>query len=122
MFDFNYLYNYLNIFFKMNKFKSIIPLLNRVLIRKLVPEAKTIGGIILSDKSIEKEARIGIVVTTGPGVYSERGMLIPVKVNVGDHVLLPEYQGVKVPNSDMNEYLIYKESELLAVLENVRKV
>ena len=106
----------------MNKFKTVIPLLNRVLIRKLVPEAKSAGGIILSEKSLEKEARVGVVVSVGPGIHSEGGKVIPVSVNVGDHVLLPEYQGTKLPVNEDNEYLIYKDTELLAVLEEVRKV
>ena len=106
----------------MNKFKSVIPLLNRVLVRKLVPEAKSAGGIILSEKSLEKEARIGVVISVGPGVVSESGKVIPVSVRVGDHVLLPEYQGIKLPVSEENEFLIYKDTELLAVLDDVKKV
>ena len=99
----------------------MIPLLNRVLIRKIVPQAKTAGGIILSEKSLEKDARMGIVVSTGPGTYTESGTLIPVRVHVGDHVLLPEYQGMRVPISDDSEYMIYKDTEILAVLEDVNK-
>ena len=59
--------------------------------------------------------------STGPGIYSESGHLITVKVRVGDYVLLPEYQGMKVPISEEAEYLIYKDTELLAVLEDVNK-
>lgn len=106
----------------MNKFKSVIPLLNRVLVRKLIPEAKSAGGIILSEKSMEKEARIGVVISVGPGTVSEAGTVIPVSVKVGDHVLLPEYSGIKLPVAEENEFLIYKDTELLAVLEDVKKV
>jgi chaperonin GroES len=106
----------------MNKFKSVIPLLNRVLIRKLVPEAKSAGGIILSEKSLEKEARVGVVVSVGPGSKADNGQVIPVSVKVGEHVLLPEYTGIRLPINEDNEYLIYKDTELLAVLEDIKKV
>ena len=106
----------------MNKFKSVVPLLNRVLIRKIVPEAKSAGGIILSDKSLEKEARIGVVISTGPGFTSDSGKLIPVKVKIGDHVLLPEYQGIRIPLKENDEFVIYKDTELLAILDDVKKV
>ena len=106
----------------MNKFKSVIPLLNRVLIKKIVPEAKSAGGIILSDKSLEKEARIGVVISTGPGFTSDTGKLIPMIVKIGDHVLLPEYQGIGVPLKEKEEFVIYKDTEFLAILEDVKKV
>ena len=106
----------------MNKYKSVVPLLNRVLIKKIVPEAKSAGGIILSEKSQEKEARIGIVISTGPGFTTDSGKLIPVKVKIGDHVLLPEYQGMRVPLKENEEYIIYKDTEFLAILEDVKKV
>lgn len=106
----------------MNKFRTVIPLLNRVLVRKLIPEAKTAGGIILSEKSLEKDARVGVVVAVGPGQMNEKGQVIPTSVKIGDHVLLPEYTGMKLPVQEENEYMIYKDSEILAVLEDVKKV
>ena len=106
----------------MNKFSKVIPLVNRVLVKKIIPEAKTASGIFLSEKSLEKDARYGVVVATGPGITRGDGKLIPVSVKVGDYVLLPEYSGTKVPMPEDVEYLIYKDTDLLAVLEDVKKV
>ena len=106
----------------MNKYKSVVPLLNRVLIKKIVPEAKSAGGIILSNKSLDKEARIGVVISAGPGFTTDAGKLIPMKVKIGDHVLLPEYQGIGVPLKENEDFVIYKDSEILAILEDVKKV
>jgi chaperonin GroES len=104
----------------MQKIKSFKPLLNRVLVKRIIPEAKTQSGIILSQKSAEKEARFGEVVSVGPGDKTEDGKLIDLSVKVGDYVLLPEYYGTNVPMEGDSEFFLYKDTELLGVLEGVK--
>lgn len=104
----------------MQKIKSLKPLLNRCLIKKIIPDVKTQGGLILTQKSVEKEARFGEVIAVGPGLTTEDGKHIAPSVKVGDYVLLPEYHGTKVPMEGENEYLLYKDSELLGVLEGAK--
>lgn len=97
---------------------KLMPLFDRVLIKKLEAVAKTKGGIVIPDKAQEKVLR-GIVVAVGPGARNQKGEHIPVTVKVGDNVLLPEYGGRKVSagSSEKEEMHIYKESDLLAKLE-----
>ncbi|CAJ1965254.1 unnamed protein product, partial [Sphenostylis stenocarpa] len=47
----------------------------------------------------------GKVIVVGPDIHSKDGKLIPVAVNEGDTVLLPEYGGteVKLDNKESNE-------------------
>jgi chaperonin GroES len=104
----------------MNKVSTFKPLLNRTLVKKIIPEAKTKGGIILTSKSTEKDARFGQVIAVGPGDRSEDGKLLPVNVKAGDYVLLPEYQGSRVYMEDDAEYYIYKDTELLGIVEGVK--
>jgi chaperonin GroES len=104
----------------MNRITSLKPLLNRCLVKKIVPEAKTKSGIILTTKSTERDARFGQVVAVGPGDRTDDGKIIPVSIKVGDYVLLPEYQGARVKMQDDAEYYIYKDTEILGVVEGVK--
>ena len=103
-----------------SRIKTLRPLLNRILVRRILPEQKTKGGIILSEKATEKDARFGEVVATGPGSYDDKGNVLPLSVKVGDRVLLPEYQGTKVTMEDEHEYLLYKDTEILGVVEGYK--
>jgi chaperonin GroES len=104
-----------------SRISSFMPLLNRCLIKKIVPKSVTKGGIILSEKSAEKDARFGHVIAVGPGDRDDKGNIIPTVVKIGDYVLLPEYQGSKVAMEDSeNEYLIYKDTEILGIVEGVK--
>ena len=96
-----------------SQFKKLVPLLNRVLIKKIEPVTKTKSGIILSSK--ENVANVGQVVAVGPGVHGEKGVHIPTAVNVGDTVLLPEFGGQKI---DLNtgEFFIFRDTEIIGVL------
>ena len=56
--------------------------------------------------------------SVGEGRHSENGFLNRNTLRVGQHVLLPEYGGTKVPKQDSEEELyIYSENDIIAVLE-----
>jgi chaperonin GroES len=105
-----------------SRIKSLSPLLNRVLIKRLLPEQKTKGGIILSDKAADKDARFGQVVATGPGALDDSGKIIPLIVKVGEIVLLPEsHYATKVSMEDTeSEYLLVRDSEILGIVEGYK--
>ena len=98
----------------MLKFRKFIPLLNRVLIEKMQPMTKTKAGIILSEKDTIKN--LGVVVAIGPGNIL-KGQTVPVTVKVGQKVLLPEYGGSTFKLADDKEYVIYRDEDILGVLE-----
>jgi chaperonin GroES len=93
------------------------PLHDRVVIERLEEsEQKTSGGIIIPDTAKEKPQR-GKVVAIGDGSYNDRGDRNKLDVKVGDEVLFGKYSGNDV-KIDGIEYLIMKESEILAIVSN----
>jgi chaperonin GroES len=88
---------------------NIKPLNDRVLIEASPAEEKTAGGIIIPDTAKEKPQR-GTVVAAGPGKKDE-----PMTVKPGDVVLYGKYSGTEI-NIDGKDYLIMKESDILAII------
>ena len=93
----------------MAKKASITPLHDRVIVKPAAAEEKTAGGIIIPDTAKEKPLR-GTVIAAGPGKKDE-----PMTVKNGDTVLYDAYTGKKVP-FEGEEYLVMRESEILAVV------
>ncbi|MCM8819059.1 MAG: co-chaperone GroES [Candidatus Omnitrophica bacterium] len=96
------------------KFK-IRPLGDRVVVEPLEAEEKTKGGIILPDTAKEKPQE-GKVVAVGKGKVNEKGELVPIEVKVGDKVLYGKYSGTEV-NIDDKQYIILREDDILAIVE-----
>ncbi|ADG05008.1 co-chaperone GroES [Kyrpidia spormannii] len=92
----------------------IKPLADRVVIRPVEKEEKTASGIVLPDTAKEKPQE-GEVVAVGPG-RMEEGRRVEMEVKVGDRVIYSKYAGTEV-KYDGVEYLILRESDILAVLE-----
>jgi chaperonin GroES len=91
------------------------PLHDRVVVRRIQAEHKTLGGIIIPDTAQEKPQQ-GEVVAVGPGARDEQGRIVPLDVKVGDTVLFGKWSGTEV-KIDGQELLIMKESDLMGVLE-----
>ena len=93
---------------------NIKPLADRVVVMAVEPADKTKGGIYLPDTAKEKPQE-GKIMAVGPGKHSDTGELIKPSVKKGNRVLYSKYGGTEV-TVDGVEYLIIRESELLAVL------
>ena len=95
-------------------FKKMRPLLNRIVVQK--PEAVKVskGGIILKN---QETVSWGTVIAVGPGKYLENGTLRKIEIKVGDNVLLPEYGGSTVKLDVDQEYHIYRDDDILGLLE-----
>ncbi|OAY76992.1 10 kDa chaperonin [Ananas comosus] len=93
--------------------KRLVPLLNRVLVEKIVPPSKTSAGILLPEKTTKLNS--GKVIAVGPGARDRDGKLIPVCVKEGDVVLLPEYGGTEVKLAE-KEYHLFREDDILGTL------
>jgi len=91
------------------------PLHDRIVIRRIEAEAKSVGGIIIPDTVKEKPSQ-GEVVAIGPGGRDESGKLIPVDLKAGDRVLFGKWSGTEVKIDD-EDLLIMKESDVMGVLE-----
>ncbi|KAJ5894795.1 hypothetical protein N7495_006486 [Penicillium taxi] len=73
----------------LRNIKSLAPLLDRVLIQRIKPEAKTASGIFLPESSV-KEQNEAKVLAVGPGAFDKDGKRIPMGVAAGDKVLIPQ--------------------------------
>ncbi|MDP4291390.1 MAG: co-chaperone GroES [Bacteroidota bacterium] len=88
---------------------KIKPLADRVLVEPAAAELKTAGGIIIPDTAKEKPQK-GVVVAVGNGKKDE-----PITVKEGDTVLYGKYAGTEI-NLDGKDYLIMRESDILAII------
>ncbi len=93
---------------------KLVPLDDRVVLQRLEAEDTTQGGIVLPDAAKEKPQK-GKVVAVGPGRVLDDGSRVGLEVKKGDTVLFGKYAGTEV-TVDGEEYVIMKESDLLAVL------
>ena len=93
---------------------NLKPLSDRILVKPVEAEQKTESGIIVPDTAKEKPMR-GEIISVGPGKVSSEGKVLPMNVKVGDVVLYGKYSGTEI-TLDREEYLIVRESDILAVI------
>ncbi|MFP4058451.1 MAG: co-chaperone GroES [Candidatus Brocadiia bacterium] len=95
---------------------KLTPLGDRLLVERLEAEEKTAGGIVLPDTAKEKPIE-GKVVAVGEGKRNDAGEAVPMQVSKGDRILFGKYAGTEVTVDD-TEYLIMREDDVLAILED----
>ena len=95
---------------------NLKPLGDRVVVEIVEEDDVTVSGIVLPDSAKEKPQR-GRVLAVGAGRW-EDGNRIPLDVSVDDEVLYSKYGGTEV-KVDGNDYLILRESDILAVWAGV---
>ncbi|CZQ91164.1 chaperonin cpn10 [Trichococcus palustris] len=91
------------------------PLGNRVIVEVAKEEEKSVGGIVLASSAKEK-SQTGVVVAVGAGRVTDNGTKIEMTVKIGDTVLFEKYAGTEVKH-DGKEYLVIKESEIVAIID-----
>ena len=98
---------------------QIRPLADRVVVKPLEETEQMKGGLYIPDTAKEKPQQ-GEVVAVGPGRISDDGKRIDPEVKEGDRVLYGKYSGTEVSVADEN-YLILRESDVLAIVANGKK-
>ncbi|GCE48865.1 chaperonin GroES [Thermosporothrix hazakensis] len=93
---------------------TIRPVGDRVLVKPAAKEEVTRSGIVLPDTAKEKPQQ-GTVVAVGSGKLLENGTRVTMEVKEGDQVLFAKYSGTEV-KIENEEYLVMRESDILAVL------
>lgn len=94
---------------------KIRPLHDRILVKRIEGEEKTVGGIIIPDNAKEKPME-GKVIAVGNGKLLDNGQIKKPDVKVGDRILFSKYSGSEV-KIDGTEHLILREDDLLGVIE-----
>jgi len=92
---------------------DIQPLADRVVVLPLEETAEIRRGLFIPDTAKEKPQQ-GQVIAIGPGRV-EKGERVPMEVEVGQKVLYGKYSGSEITVDDQ-QYLIIKESDVLAVI------
>ena len=93
---------------------SFTPLGERIVIKPIEQETETRGGILLPDTAKEKPQE-GEVIAVGSGRVADDGSRIAMELAVGDKVIYSKYAGTEYDDDD-DEYLIMRESDVLAKL------
>jgi chaperonin GroES len=94
--------------------KSVRPLRDRVLVKRIEQSEEKVGGIIVPDTAKEKPQQAEVV-AVGSGRILENGERVPMTLKAGDKVLIGKWSGTDVKIDDQ-EYLILKEDEILGIL------
>ena len=93
---------------------KLLPLHDRVIVKRLEEERKSAGGIVIPDTAAEKPS-MGEVVAVGPGKTGKKGKLQPMGVKAGDKVLFGKYSGqeFKMDNEDL---LHMREDDIIGIV------
>ena len=94
---------------------KLVPLGDKVVVRRLEAEEITAGGIILPEQARERPKQ-GRVLSVGDGRLLPDGNRVDLDVKEGDRVLFNSYAGSEVKIHD-EELLIMREDEILAVVD-----
>ena len=91
---------------------KVIPLHDRILLKRLEEKEKTKGGIIIPDTAKENPQEAEVI-EVGKGRMTEDGKVMPLDVKKGDKVLIGKFSGTEVMIGDV-EHIIVREEEILA--------
>lgn len=93
---------------------SFVPLHDRIAVKPIQQEEKTLGGIIIPDTAKEKPMQ-GKVVAAGKGLKNENGTIQPLEVKIGDVVLYGKWAGTEV-KIDGQDLIILKEGDVMGII------
>ena len=91
------------------------PLGDRVVVRRVKEDQKTLGGIIIPDTAQEKPQE-GEIIAVGPGAINDHGKRVVPEVKAGDRVLFGKWSGTEV-KLDGEEFIIMKEFDIMGIIE-----
>jgi chaperonin GroES len=94
---------------------KVVPLNDKIVVKRVESADKTAGGILLPDTAKEKP-REGKILSLGQGKLLDNGKRAPFQVKEGDRVLFTSYAGTEV-NVEGEERLIMTEDDILAILD-----
>ena len=93
---------------------DVRPLHDRVLVRRVLEDEKTKGGIIIPDTAKEKPQR-GEIVAAGKGRVTSEGKTLPLELKRGDQILFGKYSGTELKING-EELLMMREDDVLGVV------
>ena len=95
---------------------GIIPLFDRIVVKRIEGDSTSPGGIFLPEAAQEKRQE-GTVVSVGAGRLLDDGaVVVPLELKGGERVLFSKYAGNEVKLKG-ETFLVMREDEVLAVVE-----
>jgi chaperonin GroES len=94
---------------------NIKPLHNNIVIKQTDNTEEMYGNILVPDMGKEKPL-MGEIVAVGKGRTTETGAFVETQLEIGQTVVFPAFGGIKL-TIDGEEYVVCKETELIAVIE-----
>ncbi len=94
----------------------VVPLNDKIVVKRLEAEEKTAGGILLPDTAKDKPQR-GKILAVGPGKLGKDGKFTPLDVKEGDTVLFTNWAGDEFKEAQGENILLMRVDDILAVLE-----
>jgi chaperonin GroES len=98
---------------------NVRPLHDRIIVQRIEEGEQKIGGIIIPDTAKEKPQQ-GKVIAAGAGKVKDDGKRVSLDVKAGDLILFGKYSGQEI-KLDGEEFLIMREDEVLAVIDEETK-
>lgn len=95
--------------------KSILPLLDRVLVQRIKAQTQTASGLYIPEKNVEKLSEANVI-AVGPGAPNPDGQIVPTTVKSGDRVLIPPYGGSSIKVGDQ-DFVLFRDSDILAKVQ-----
>jgi len=96
------------------------PLDDRIAVKRLESEETSQGGVFLPDTAKEKPQQ-GKVIAVGGGKILDSGERTTMTLKKGDRILFGKYSGTDI-KLEGDEYVIMRESDVLAVITGETKV
>lgn len=94
---------------------KLVPLGDRVVLKRLEAEETTKSGIVLPGQNKEKPQQAEVI-AVGPGGVID-GKEVKMEVKAGDKVIFSKYSGTNVKLDDDDEYIIVKQNDILAIIQ-----
>ena len=97
------------------------PRLDMVILKLDKVANKSAGGIFLpADPKKDEYFRKATVVRVGPGLFANDGKIVPLDMEPGDRVLIPQHCGLVLDSLKIEDggsvYAIFKHSDVYAIL------
>ena len=93
---------------------QVRPLHDRVLVKRLIEDEKSKGGIFIPDTAKEKPAQ-GEIIAVGSGRIGDDGKVRALDVKKGDKILFGKYAGTEI-KIEGDEFLMMREEDILGVI------
>lgn len=93
---------------------NVRPLSDRLLVKRVVSDSKTAGGLYIPENAKEKPSE-GTVISVGSGKVLSDGKIRTPEVRAGDTVLFSKFSGTEI-KVDGIEHVILREDDVLGII------